>query len=149
MRDNGAEQALAFEMLDVTLSPAHKALSFPLLDPKLDRGKRLGLLKQHHAATAMTCDERLQELIEHSAQTWVRACAIYAAGLRRVDGMIPLIESTLVDRHPVVRETAEWSLYTLAPDRFHQFADALLADQDRQVARMAASLVEASSSSSD
>ena len=149
VRDNGAEQALAFEMLDVTLSPAHKALSFPLIDPKLDRGKRLGLLKQYRTAPAMSCDERLQELIEHSAQTWVRACAIYAVGLRGVNGMIPLIESTLVDPDPVVRETAGWSLYTLAPDRFHQYADALLADQDRQVARMAASLVEASSSLSD
>ncbi len=147
-RGNGAEQALAFEMLDVTLSSAHKALSFPLIDPKLDRGKRLGLLKHFSIATTMTCDERLQNLIRHGDQAWVRACAIYAVGQRGANGMIPLIESTLVDPDPVVRETAEWSLYTLAPDRFHQSADALLADQDKQVARLAANLVEASSSSS-
>jgi HEAT repeat protein len=135
-------------MLDVTLSSAHKALSFPLIDPKLDRSKRLELLKQVRTESAMTADERLEELIEHGDQAWVRACAIYAVGLRGANGMVPLIESSLADPNPVVRETAAWSLYTLAPDRFDQHAAALLADPDVCVARLVAELVDASSSSS-
>ena len=148
VQGSGAEQALAFEMLDVTLSSAHKGLSLPLIDPKLTRSKRLELLKQQNSAPTLTSDERLEELIRHSDQAWIRACAIYAVGLGGANGMMPLIESSLADPNPVVRETAAWSLYTLAPDRFHQHAAALLADPDVCVARLAADLVEASSSSS-
>jgi hypothetical protein len=57
--------------------------------------------------------------------------------------MVPIVESTLTDSDPIVRETAEWGLYTLAPERFHQHVDTLLADEDRHVASLAAKLVEA------
>jgi HEAT repeat protein len=143
LQGSGAEQALALEMLDVTLSSAHHTLTFPLIDPKLGQAQRIDLLNKQIDTPSIGRDERLQDLIENSAQAWVRACALYAAVRLGVEEMIPIVETRLTDRDPVVRETAEWGLYTLAPERFNQHADTLLADEDRHVASLAAKLVEA------
>ena len=143
-----AEHALALEMLDVTLSSAHKTLTFPIIDPKLDQGQRIRLLDDHSDERSMSGDERLSALISNSEQAWVRACALYAVAQREGDGMIPVVESALTDPDPIVRETAAWGLYTLASGRFNQHAAALLADEDGHVARLAAKLVEEASFSS-
>lgn len=134
-------------MLDVTLSSEHQALVFPLIDPKLDPAQRIQLLNKRIDTQSLNRDERLQDLIENSDRAWIRACALYAVALLgavaqlAVDKMIPIIENRLADRDPVVRETAAWGLYTLARERFNQHADSLRADEDRHVARLAASLI--------
>ena len=143
LQGSGSEQALALEMLDVTLSSAHQTVGFPLIDPRFDQAKRIQLLDKQINTPSLGRDERLQDIIRNSAQAWVRACALYAAVRLGVDKMVPIVESTLTDSDPIVRETAEWGLYTLAPERFHQHVDTLLADEDRHVASLAAKLVEA------
>ncbi len=142
----GAERARALELLDVTLSPAHKALVFPLIDPKLERVQRLQQLAPHCNDHAMTCDARLQALSGFGGQAWVRACALYALAQRDTKAAAPVIEASLNDPDPMVRETAVWSLHRLAPDRFRVHADRLIADEDRQVARLAVALTAVSSS---
>jgi hypothetical protein len=44
LQGSGSEQALALEMLDVTLSSAHQTVGFPLIDPRFDQAKRIQLL---------------------------------------------------------------------------------------------------------
>jgi hypothetical protein len=144
-----SEQALALEMLDVTLSSEHQTLVFPLINPRLDRVQRIQLLNKRFDTLSLGRDKQLFNLIKTGDQAWTRACALYAAARLgavaqiSADQIIPIIESALADRDPVVRETAGWGLYTLAPERFNQYADILLEDDDRHVAYLAAKLVEA------
>lgn len=135
-----AERAVAREWLDVTLASVHKALIFPLLDPKLELGQRLQQLAPHYDDTAMPCDERLQQLSTGDRQTWVRVCALYTLAQRDNRAAAPIFEAALSDADPVVRETAGWGLHKLAPERFRVHADRLRADEDRQVAHLAATL---------
>jgi len=141
----GAERALAFELLDVTLTSAHKAIVFPLIDPKLELAQRLQQLAPHDDNHAMTCDERLQALISFGGTAWVRACVLYTLAQRDTKAAIPFVEAALGDPDPVVRETAGWSLHKLAPERFHVHANQLRADKDGQVARLAVALTTTTS----
>ncbi len=142
----GSEQAIAFEMLDVTLSPEHKTLTFPLIDPKLNPTQRIQFLAKRIKTSSLYRDERLLDLIANDNQAWIRACALYAAvHLAKVAqlearNIVPIIEDLLVDPDPIVRETAVWGLYTLAPENFYLRAEILQADEDQHIARMAAEL---------
>jgi HEAT repeat protein len=145
----GSEQALALEMLDVTLSAEHNALAFPLIDPKLDTAQRIQLLNKRFDNQSMYRDKRLQDLIENGDPAWTRACALYGAaklgavGQVAAEDLVPIIEKALADPDPIVRETAEWSLHKLAPRRFGEHVEVLLADADPCVARVAADLIGA------
>ncbi|MCB1150182.1 hypothetical protein KDK88_01445, partial [bacterium] len=76
--------------------------------------------------------------IRHHPRGWVRACALYAVAQEEDTAMAPLAQAALVDRDPVVRETAAWCLARLAPERWRDHAATLTADEDAQVARWAA-----------
>ena len=148
-RGSGSEKALALEMLDVTLAADHQALVFPLVDPKLDLAQRIQLLNKRIETESMDRDQRLQDLIENSDHGWTRACALYAAAQLGAaaqldaDKMAPIVEGSLVDGDPVVRETAVWGLHKLAPERFKQHADTMREDEDQHVAQLTADLVGA------
>ena len=148
LQGSRTEQALALEVLDVTLSSEHRALVFPLIDPRLDQAQRIQLLDKHINTQSLDRDNQLLALIMTGDHAWTRACALYAAAKLgtsaqlRADQMVPTIEIALADPDPVVRETAEWALFILAPERFNQHADILLADEDPSVARLAAKLIE-------
>jgi ATP:ADP antiporter, AAA family len=139
------EKALAHEMLDVTLSSTHKALIFPIIDAKMNRAQRLRLLEQQEKIPAMTCDGRLEDLIRSSVQPWVRSCALYAVAQKKGARMVTAVESALTDTSGVVRETAAWSLHALDAERFNHHAQALMADSEAHVARLATKLHEHSS----
>jgi hypothetical protein len=147
-RGSGSQQALALEMLEVTLSAEHHALCFPLIDPKLEMEERIQLLNKRFNNETMYRDKRLPDLIRNSAEAWTRACAIYAVAKLAVvgqlagDDMMPIIEEALGDSNPIVRETAAWGLHSLSPDRFHDHREALLADVDETVASIAAEILD-------
>ncbi len=141
LHGSSSEQALAMEMLNVTLSSYHQTLTFPLIDVKLDQTQRIKLLNRRLEMPPLTSDAQIEDLIRNSDQGWVRACAIYAAAQLAVDRSVPAIEAALADPEPLVRETAVWGLFTLAPDQFRKYADVLLADKDRHVGRLAVELL--------
>ena len=146
VQGSSSEQALALEMLDVTLSPEHKTLTFPLIDPKLDLDQRIQLLNKRVNTPSLRRDQRLKDLIEKDDQGWIRACALYAAVLlgkvRQLEAVeiLPIMETALADRDPVVRETAVWGLFTLSPERFHQIISTLQPDDDPHVTRVISKL---------
>jgi HEAT repeat protein len=137
-------------MLDVTLSSKHKALTFPLIDPQLNRTQRIQQLEKIVEAPSLAPetgrDEILNDLIQDPnrswAESWTRACAIYAATQLGVTGTVPAVEAALADPDPSVRETAIWSLKALDPERFALHCDILTVDEDPQVARQAIQLRE-------
>lgn len=112
-----SEQALALEMLDVTLSSAHKGLTFPLIDPKMEQVQRVQLLGGHFEAGSLSIEKRLLTLIQNAdgqwAQPWTRACAIYAAAKSGLNGALPYIKAALDDHDPVIQETAAWAISVL------------------------------------
>jgi len=119
----GANQALALEMLDVTLTAAHKALVFPLINPKLSAAQQTqplakALTRPPEAGGDGRLDGLLQAMIANSdgrwQQRWTRACAIYAAGALRLAGCRPAIQAALAEPEPVLQETARWALQALA-----------------------------------
>jgi AAA family ATP:ADP antiporter len=148
-RGSGSERALALEMLDVTLSADHQALVFPLIDPKLNLAQRIQMLNKRIEMRSLGRDQRLQDLIEHSDHGWTRACALYAAAqlgaVAQLDAnkLVPVVERSLVDTDPVVRETALWGLHKLDPKRFKQHVSSMRDDEDRYVAQMLSDLSEA------
>ncbi len=143
-----AQMALALEMLEVSISSDHSTLVFPLIDPKLQPTQRISLLNKRFNNESLHREQRLRALIQEGDQGWTRACAIFAAtklgavGQLAAEDMVPMFETALVDSEPIVRETAEWGLFELAPERFSAHAKNLLADQDPQVARLAAELAQ-------
>ena len=137
-----AQQALAVELLDVTLMPAHKALVLPCVDPKLTPDQRLRSLERRLGEVALPRSARMQDLIRHHPRGWVRACALYAVAQEEDTTMAPLAEAALADRDPVVRETAAWCVARLAPERWRTLAATLAADEDAQVARWAAGFTD-------
>ena len=146
-KGSSSEQALALEMLDVTFSSEHRTLVFPLINPKLDHSQRIQLLAKRINTQPLGRDNQLRNLIQTSNDAWTRACALYAVvklgivAQLSVDQMTPVIEHALADPDPVVRETAAWGLYTLAPKRFMHYAGGLLADADSHVSCLTAKLV--------
>ncbi len=136
-------QAVALEMLDVTLSPGHKLLTFPIIDPKMERDQRIQLLNRQFQTNSLGRDARLLDLIaqrshsdiaqrSHSdiqnadegwAQPWTRACAIYAAAKLGLSEAVPSIEAAGADPDPVVKETAVWALF-ISATRFRLMARA-------------------------
>jgi HEAT repeat protein len=121
-------QAVALEMLDVTLSPGHKLLTFPIIDPKIGRDQRVQLLNRQFQTNSLGRDERLLDLIaqrshgdiqnadEGWARPWTRACAIYAAAKLGLSEAVPSVEAASADRDPVVQETALWAYSFLQQD---------------------------------
>ncbi len=69
---SGSDQALALEMLDVTLSSAQKALVFPLVNPKTSPRDRIQQLTPHYALRGSSRAQRLRELSSSSAAAWTR-----------------------------------------------------------------------------
>jgi ATP:ADP antiporter, AAA family len=112
-RGSRAEQALALEMLDVTLTAQEKMLLLPLLDESRPLAQRLAALQQQFPLPGRERAARLAEIITDTATwplPWTRACAIYAAGKLGLHNLAGAIQAALPDEDPVVQETATWAL---------------------------------------
>ncbi len=143
VRGSGPQQALAFEMLDVTLAAEHKALLLPLVDPKMDLGERARRLGQRLDVPGLDREARLEQIIADPeglwTHGWTRAAAIHAAAEMDLAGLAAAVEGALEIAEPPVRETAAWALRRLDPARFERHVGKLLEDEDPQVRRVAAS----------
>ncbi len=81
---SGGDQALALEMLDVTLSGAQKVLVFPLVHPKMSRQDRVRQLAPLYTLSGSSRQQRLAELSAEPpdmwTRDWIRTCARAALG---------------------------------------------------------------------
>lgn len=113
----GSEQALALELLDVSLSPAHRAIVLPIINPQLTPQKRLALLGSVASLKPMGQIDRLRELAVDPdnvwRQPWLRACAAYAIGSLGINELAGELTQLVEDGDAVVRETAVWGLANL------------------------------------
>jgi HEAT repeat protein len=113
VKGNGAEKALALEMMDVALASQHKALALPLVDPGLDTTQRLRQLQ----AASLSRVDRLREILEDAegrrTRPWVQACAVYAAGKLDLPELAGPVAALLRTEDPTVRETAAWAMARL------------------------------------
>jgi hypothetical protein len=115
----GAEgtQALALEMLDVTLSTEEKTLVLPLVEMHLTPAQRLQELPQSMQAPLRDRETWLAEIISNRSgmwrEPWLQACAIYTAAKLDLTAHLE-IQTTIGEAarapDPVVRETAVWAL---------------------------------------
>lgn len=112
-----AAQALALEMLDVTLRGEEKALALPLLHPHLTPAQRIQQLTKQVTVTPLLRDQGLAELIADPdgswAQPWLRICAVYGAGQLGIQSCLPAIVALRDSRDPVLQETVTWALARL------------------------------------
>lgn len=115
----GAEgaQALALEMLDVTLTSEEKALALPLLHPQMSAAQRIQQLTKQVSMPSLSRDQWLIELIadpEQSwSQPWLRVCAVYGAGQLAVQSCASAIAARHDSRDPILQETVTWALTQL------------------------------------
>lgn len=112
-----AAQALALEMLDVTLSSEEKALALPLLHPHLSAAQRMEQLTGQVTVAPQTRDQWLSDLITDAeqiwSQPWLRVCAVYGAGQLGVQACVPAIAALHDSRDPVLQETVAWAMRRL------------------------------------
>lgn len=117
-RRQDAEQALAMELLDVTLSAEEKAFVIPLTDPQLEPGQRLHQLAPIIDVPTQNLAAWLEAIISNRSgmfdQPWLQACAVYAVGKLGLDACRGVVEEVLPTEDPIVRETAVWSLQRFA-----------------------------------
>lgn len=134
------EQALALETLDVMLSGDHKVLLFPLADPRLTWTQRRQQLNRLYPINAKNQDARLVEIINQEDgqhySSWLRACAVYAAGKLGLKQATPGIEASLAAGDGPLREAAVWALFQLAPARYQIHATDLADDPDPKLQRL-------------
>lgn len=115
----GAEnaQALALEMVEVTLTNEQKALLLPLLHPTLALTARLQALAKQVTVAPLTRDQWLDDLITDPQaqwqQSWLCTCAVYGAGLLGLSQCRDAIVALRATADPVVQETARWTLARL------------------------------------
>lgn len=106
-------RAFAEEMLDVTLSSDHKALLWPLIDARMNLRQRIAAMSRFVSVESLQPDERLHRLIEQpqiAPTTYVRSCALYAAGHLRIPGLADVIKRNSDSSDPLVAESARWAL---------------------------------------
>lgn len=115
----GAEQALALELLDVSLLPEHRALVLPVVNPQQTPQQRLEQLRRVADVPPAGQIDRLRELAtdpdDYWRQAWLRACAAYAIGKLGAGELAGELAQLQHDPDPVVRETAGWALASLPP----------------------------------
>ncbi|MCE7985160.1 MAG: hypothetical protein DYG89_28640 [Caldilinea sp. CFX5] len=113
-----AAQALALEMLDVTLTSEEKALALPLLHPHLPAAQRMEQLAKQVTVASLSRDQWLTELIADPnqlwSQPWLRACAVYGAGQLALQTCTPAISALQASRDPILQETVAWALVRFA-----------------------------------
>jgi HEAT repeat protein len=110
-------QALALEMLDVTLSSEEKALALPLLHPQLSAAQRLQQLTNQVTVSPQPRDQWVTELIADPnqiwSQPWLSVCAIYGAGQVGLHACTPAITARKDSHDPILQETVAWALTRL------------------------------------
>jgi AAA family ATP:ADP antiporter len=105
---NRAIRANAVEFLDNLLSKNHKRVLLPIVEElPVDQVLR-------HASELLDVQvsdqrEALRSLIADN-DPWLRACALYEIGVRKVTELQPSVDQARTDIHPLVRETAEMVL---------------------------------------
>lgn len=113
----GSEQALAVELLDVSLLADHRVLVLPIINPQQSTQQRLELLRRVANINPASQIEWLRELAvdpkNYWRQAWLRACAAYAIGSLGYATLTGDLTQLLEDPDPVVRETAVWGLARL------------------------------------
>ncbi len=113
----GSEQALALELLDVSLLPAHRAIVLPIINPQLTFQQRLEQLQRVANVPPARQIDRLRELAvdpdDYWQQAWLRTCAAYAIGCLGIDELAGELAQLQQDPDPVVRETAVWGMQRL------------------------------------
>ncbi len=140
----GSQQALALEMLDVTLTAEEKSTLLTLVDPNLERAQKAQRLAKMVDVQHQTRDERIAEIAAAEfdvwSRGWLRVCALYAAGELGLTSLAEGAEAALEAGAYPVRETAAWALHRLAPERFASLVSQLVEDPDPRLARLATQL---------
>ena len=103
-RESAELRATVLELIDNVVERETKELLLPMLtrseeDLQQVARRQLGLGRQSLGA-------RIEALIR-AADPWLRCCALYEVGRRRLAELPPLVEAALGAEEPLVRETAQ------------------------------------------
>jgi AAA family ATP:ADP antiporter len=98
----------AIEFLDNLLQKDVKATILPLLEESstetlLDRASRIFKLR------APSREESLRTLLQNN-DTWLKACALYEVGEKRIAEFLDVCRLMTADRDPLIQETATWAV---------------------------------------
>jgi HEAT repeat protein len=105
------QRAYGIELLDTTLSKTTKPYVLPFVQP-LQPAEQLDLLLKHFDLNRLAHDQRILDLVG-TPQRWVRACAIYAAGRRRLKDAIKPLQAAAKTDDPLLEESARIALFEL------------------------------------
>lgn len=138
--DASRRRGNAVELLDNLLDRDLKARFLPLIED-VPRADRLKHVTELYPAPSTTPEAMLVELTKDEA-AWVRACATWCHSEAATEPLVrdEVLEHSLADPHPVVREMALVALERKAPEKAAPFIDARLKDEAPLVRRQAALL---------
>lgn len=114
---SSAEQAVAFETLDVLLTNEQKGMVLPLVDGSLSAEQRITQLSKLFKLPQRNVVDWLRDIIADPdaiwTHGWTRASAIHAAAILHLTELLPEVHAaSSVKEHPIP-ETAMWALNQL------------------------------------
>jgi HEAT repeat protein len=134
-----ARGAYALEIIDVLVSSDMKGILFPLLDNSLSPEQCLHHLRNDFPQETLTHQQRLQAIIigkSISVDPWTKACALYTVAQLNIIELSEIVALALFAPHPMVRETAVWTIFKLDRELFKKRVNELMQDPDPHVVRV-------------
>jgi hypothetical protein len=136
--DASRRRGNAVELLDNLLDRDTKGRFLPLVE-EIPRAERLKQVAERYPVPTITPDAMLVELTKDEA-AWVRACSTWCLSEATAAQRDDVLELSVGDPNPVVREMALVALDRKAPERATPLIAARLKDDSPLVRRQAAAL---------
>jgi hypothetical protein len=112
---NARLHAQAVEYLESVLSPRHRQLVLPIVEPGSWQD-RLKVASRTLGSSSLTLEETLREIVE-APDAWLKACALYVIGMRGARSLLDLVSQSSGSPDATVREMVLWAEARLRGDQ--------------------------------
>lgn len=137
-------RVFALEVLDNLLTNEIKQVVLPILDD-LNVSERLALLSVRYPQSKLAPDDRFHNLVSNHFDEcffWTRACLLHLIGRQEDQQHLEVVQQSLKNREPIIRETATWSLAQLGPPDLRRTLLSHADDPDAGVSSVVAALLD-------
>ena len=107
-------RASAIEFLDSLLRQDVRSIILPLIEESSTE-RLMERASREFGVRPATAEDAMRVVLGHS-DVWLRACAVYEIGFRRVKQFAGECRMLQQDPQPLIRETAAWTLSRLTAD---------------------------------
>lgn len=136
-------RVFALEVLDNLLTPEIKQVVLPILDD-LTVSERLSRLAMRYPQRKMDPDVRFDSLVsDHFEETffWTRTTLLHLIGASKGEHHLEVVQKSLKNQEPIIRETASWALFQLSPPDLRRTLQSQVDDPDPSVSKIVRELL--------